>query len=104
MSGPLFFCVCLPLVLMVLLISPHKHIREYMKNTILTIMLNILKFIITLITYSDTKKVYFLLTGEFNKGHYWEDTHKKSVFFSSRITPPYTNGLVVHATFYECLP
>ena len=34
-----------------------------------------------------------------------EDTHKKKFFFSVvgplRFNPPYTNGLVVHATFFS---
>ena len=35
-----------------------------------------------------------------------EDTHKKSVFLvvaPLRVYPPYTNGLVVHATFFMCV-
>ena len=38
------------------------------------------------------------------KGAVREDTHKKSVFLvvgPIRFYPPYTNGLVVHATFFS---
>ena len=46
-----------------------------------------------------------MVTGITDPTHPFGKTHIKSVFFlvvgSLRFYPPYTNGLVVHATFIE---
>ena len=62
-------------------------------------------FVLVLKIHLVTQIGLFCLTGSWRKFiAIKEDTHKKKFFFlvvgPLRFYPPYTNGLVVHATFF----